>query len=287
MAKLIFGCGYLGSRVAQRWLSQGHQVYAVTRSPQRATHLVAAGLTPLVADVLRPDTLTALPPAETVLFAVGHDQSTGYSTLQLHADGLKNVLSVLNPDIVQRVIYISSTGVYGKTGGEIVDEDTPCEPMRDGGRASLEAERQLQSHPMGAKGLVLRLAGIYGPGRVPRRDELLAGKPIVASPVGYLNLIHVDDAADVVLSVEQRAQPPRTYVVCDNHPTVRREYFEEIAKIYGAPQPRFQTAGVNENPRSASDKRASNARLTREIGVSLSFPSFREGLAAILRAETG
>ena len=104
------------------------------------------------------------------------------------------------PSDTGRFIYISTTGVYGTAGGEWVDEETPPDPQRDGGRASLAAEQVLAAHPLGARSIILRLAGIYGPGRVPFLDKLRAGEPIPAPSAGYLNLIHVDDAAAVVVA---------------------------------------------------------------------------------------
>ena len=91
----------------------------------------------------------------------------------------ENVLAAL-PSDVGRFIYISTTGVYGNAGGEWVDEDTPPDPQRDGGRASLAAEQVLAASPLADRGVVLRLAGIYGPGRIPFLDKLRAGEPIPA-----------------------------------------------------------------------------------------------------------
>lgn len=287
MAKLIFGCGYLGSRVGQRWLVAGETVYAVTRSPRRAEQLRDAGYQPLVADVTQPATLDGLPLAETVLYAVGFDRSTGLAMRQVYVDGLRAALDAL-PQGTGRIVYISSTSVYGQGDGQWVDEDSPTEPSRENGRICLEAERVLREHRFGDRAVVLRLAGIYGPGRVPRRAALVAGEPIPAAKEGYLNLIHVDDAASVVLAIENVSQLPRTLLVADGQPVVRGEYYAELARLVGAPPPRF-TAPVAGSPaaaRATSDKRIRNDRLLRELGIELAYPSYREGLAAIVAAET-
>ncbi len=136
MAKLIFGCGYLGRRVARLWCDAGEDVYAVTRSRERAIELASAGLRPIVADVTEPASLRELPAGSTVLFAVGHDRTAGKSITQVYCDGLRHTLAAL-PAETQQIMYISSTGVYGQQAGEIVDEDTPCHPDREGGRACL------------------------------------------------------------------------------------------------------------------------------------------------------
>ncbi len=283
MSKLIFGCGYLGRRVARRWLTAGHEVFAVTRTRVRADELATLDIRPLVMDIMRPETLAALPTAETVLYAIGYDASQGRSMHEVYVSGLKNVLDAL-PDATGRLIYISSTGVYGDSAGEWVDEDTRCQPQREGGRACLAAEEALAAHRFGEKSVVLRLAGIYGPGRIPRNDLLLAGDAIPAPARGYLNLIQVDDAAAVVLAAE-RVSAPRVYVVSDGNPVSRREYYAELARLADAPPPRFvePPPAAPASQRAAEDKRASNARLLSELNVRLAYPTYREGLAAALR----
>ncbi|RIK70204.1 MAG: NAD(P)-dependent oxidoreductase, partial [Planctomycetota bacterium] len=158
--KLIFGCGYLGWRVAQLWRAEGRPLAAVTRSPARADEYRRGGLTPIVADVTRPESLIELPEADAVLFAVGYDRSSAADIHTVYADGLKNVLAALPPSAT-RLIYISTTGVYGSAGGGWVDELTPTDPQRAGGRASLAAEQHLARHPLGRTSAILRLAGIY------------------------------------------------------------------------------------------------------------------------------
>lgn len=185
-------------------------------------------------------------------------------------------------------LYISSTGVYGDADGDWVDESTQCRPLRDGGRACLAAEQVLASHPLGARSIVLRPAGIYGPDRIPRADALRRGDPIDAPADGFLNLIHVDDLASVVLEIERLAfsdkiAPPRTFNVADGHPVLRREYYAELARLLAAPPPNFMTPAA-ESPaaqRAAADKRIDNGRLVREIAPTFAYPSYREGLAAI------
>ena len=136
MAKLIFGCGYLGERVARRWQSGGHEVAVVTRSRERAADFQRQGYKAIVADISRSGTLQNLPGADTVLFSVGYDRGSGSSIEEVYASGIRNVLAALPRD-TGRLIYISTTGVYGPADGEWVDETTPPNPHRAGGRASL------------------------------------------------------------------------------------------------------------------------------------------------------
>jgi nucleoside-diphosphate-sugar epimerase len=283
MSKLIFGCGYLGGRVARLWHEAGHTVHVVTRSERRAEELAEAGYRPIVADVCDAASFSRLPSAETVLFAVGYDRNSRASIVDVYAGGLKTSLDALAGE-PERIIYTSSTGVYGQTDGGMVDENSPTEPGREGGRACLAAERVLAAHRLGQVGIVLRLAGIYGPGRVPFLDRVRFGQPISVPQEGHLNLIHVDDAAAFVLAAEARATPPRTYCVGDGHPVVRRDYYGEVARVVGASEPIFATAEATSAvaSRASTDKRICNDRLRAELGVSLSYPSYREGLRAIL-----
>ncbi|MBI1904570.1 MAG: SDR family oxidoreductase [Planctomycetia bacterium] len=286
MTRLIFGCGYLGERVARLWLDPGKNVRAVTRSPQRAAVFAQNGLELLVADIADKDTLAslrALPAPETVLFAVGFDRSPGQAVRDVCVEGLRNVLDAL-PAETGKVIYISTTGVFGDAGGEWVNEDFPCRPTRETSGAMLDAERLLQQHALGPRAIILRLAGIYGPGRVPNAEALRSGDPIAVNPEGFLNLVHVDDAARAVLAVADRAVPPRMYVVADGNPVRRSEFYAEAARLLDAPPPRFAAPdpGTAKGRRSEDSRRVSSARLTSELDFTFRYPSYREGLRAIL-----
>lgn len=309
-AKLIFGCGYLGSRVARLWRDRGERVAIVTRSAEKAERLRAEGYDAITADVCDPATLVDLPPAETILFAVGYDRRApaigeARSIQEVYVGGVRNVLEgVRRQETGDRrqdarpsvpcplsplFVYISSTGVYGDADGEWVDEATPTRPLREGGRACLAAEQAIHEHPLAARAVVLRLAGIYGPGRIPRSETLLRGEPIDAPADGFLNLIHVDDAARTVLDVERAVAAgtiatPQTYCVSDGRPPLRGDYYAELARLLGAPAPKFIEPSPDSPAaqRAAADKRIRNARLLGEINPTFAYPSYREGLAAIV-----
>lgn len=291
MSKLIFGCGYLGGGVARLWRQAGHEVFVVTRSSDRAHAITAEGYRAIVADVLRPSTLANLPAADTVLYAIGYDRGyvgiTGASMHEVYVDGLRAVLGAL-PAATGKFIYVSSTGVYGQSGGETVDEDSLCEPTREGGRACLAAEAVLAADRLGNRAIVLRMAGLYGPGRIPNAAEVRRGRPLAVPASGCLNLIHIDDAAAVVVAASERARPPRTFLVSDGHPVERREYYTQLARLLGVKSPAFVSPPANDPAaiRSSADKRVSNARMVAELAVLLNYPSYREGLAAIVAAET-
>lgn len=272
MRRLVVGCGYLGERVARVWRQAGDEVYAITRGTG-AGGLSRAGLRPIVLDVTQGPRLGALPDVDTVLFAVGRARRSGATMFDLHVKGLRAVLDAL-PGSTGRMIYASSTGVYAQNAGEWVDEESVCEPVREGGKACLSAERLLFAHARGRDALVLRLAGLYGPGRIPRSGDVTAGRPIAGSPDAYLNLIHVDDAARaVVAAAALGAVTDRTYVVSDGHPPSRGEYVDLLATRLGVAPPEFEGG-------SGLGKRVRNDRAVHELGLRLQYLSYREGLAA-------
>jgi nucleoside-diphosphate-sugar epimerase len=287
MTKLIIGCGYLGRRVARLWLDAGHSVAAITRSPARAEELKQQGIQSLVADITQPATLGKLPEADSVLFAVGYDATSGRSRREYFVDGLQTVLDALSPKI-QRFILISSTSVYGQTEGQWIDEDAPCLPKTESGLAILEGENVLMASQFGQCALILRLAGLYGPGRLLRRAEvLMAGNPFVAPKDNFLNLIHIDDAATIIVAADMHAKLPCNYIVADGNPVKYCDYITYLAKLLGAPVPRFQepSAFQSDQNRSLSNKRLSNARIQCELGVQLEYPTYKEGLDSVFTSQ--
>ncbi|MEM9187304.1 MAG: NAD-dependent epimerase/dehydratase family protein [Planctomycetota bacterium] len=286
MQRLVFGCGYLGERVARRWRAAGDEVFAVTRSSHAAERFVAEGWSPIIADVTNPLTLSDLPAADTVLFAVGYDRQAEATIEEVYAGGFASVLQALCEG-VRRVVYISTTGVYGPASadGGWVDEKTPPAPVRDGGRASLAAEEHLRASRFAERGVALRLAGIYGPDRIPFVKQLRAGEPIAAPHTGNVNLIHVDDAATVTLAAANHPGPlPPVLCVSDGAPPVRGDYYREVARRIGAPEPAFvdPPAGSPKAARAAANKLVRNDLMRRTLGVELQYPHFRAGLAAVL-----
>lgn len=283
MAKLICGCGYLGLRVARRWIDAGETVWAVTRSQQRARQLEKEGIRPIVLDVTRPFALpNACHDVTTVLFAIGFDRTPGQSLEEVYGRSLEHSLAAL-PRNVERFIYISTTGVYGDAAAEWINEDTLCEPVRPGARASLAGERFLAASPFAAKTLVLRLAGIYGEERLPKRTALEQGQPLAAHAAGLINLIHVDDAAEIIVDLERLATTPQTLLVADGHPVSRHDFYGEMARLLGTPSPKFVEPAAGDAERGSGDKRIDNRRLQELLTRPLRYPTYREGLKAILK----
>lgn len=282
MNHLILGCGYLGRRVADLWLAQGHRAYAVTRSADNLQRLRQEGIEPILGDVLHPQSLKLLPQADTVLYAIGLDRTSGASMRSVYVDGLANVLDHLPPP--RRFIYVSSSSVYGQADGGWVDEDSPTEPQEASGQVVLEAERLLQTRLPQA--IILRFAGIYGPGRLLRQKTIVAGEPIVGDWEKWLNLIHVEDGAQAVLAATERGKHGRIYNVCDDHPVQRREFYTELARCLGSPAPKFVLPPPDQPtpPHEKGNRRIRNRRMKDELGVNLQYPDFVDGLRASVGA---
>lgn len=281
---LIVGCGYVGQRVAETWLKRGETVTVLTRTDEHAGKLAELGCQPIIGDVTVPATLTRLPDADTLLYAVGFDRSCGKSQREIYVDGLDNVLHAVRTR-VQRVVYLSSTSVYGQSAGEWVDEDSPSEPNRPNGGVCLDAEQVVRRHfetETAGQASILRLAGIYGPDRLLARvDALRSGTPFSGNPDAFLNLIHVADVVATILACETRGRAGATYLVCDDEPITRRRYFETLASLVGAPAPTF----TEENAASLN-KRCRNQRIHEELNVRLRFPTIDTGLAHALGHRT-
>lgn len=282
MRKLVIGCGYLGLRVAEEWLRSGDEVCALTRSAARAAEFTKLGIQPVIGDVLDPKSLRQLPRATTVLYAVGFDRTSQTDKRTVYVDGLSNVLRQIGARC-ERFLDVSSTSVYGQCSGEWVDESSPTMPTEEGGRICLEAEgavRQLKP-----EAIVLRLAGIYGPGRLlARLDQFRRSERLPGNPQAWLNLIHVEDAMLAVLAAETRGELGQTYLVCDDRPLPRQEYYESLAKAFGAPAPQFVELPEDAPELSRFNKRCANRRIREELNVSLRFPTVIDGLRSLAEA---
>ena len=251
-----------------------------TRNAARAAEFSDAGMHPLVLDVTETSTVEQLKPIEfdTVVVAVGMDRKRYDSVHNVYVGGLNNVLQNLNHKVGQ-LIYVSSTGVYGDFGGAWVDESSPTEPQRDGGKACLAAEQLLQDSPFANRATILRMAGLYGNERVPTRTAVESKQWNKLSATGYLNLIHVDDAVSAVCAVTEKSFHGETFLVADSSPTLRREYYQHLADMFELGPIPWTEATPDPNSRGSSSKRISNEKLLKRTGLKLAHPDFRSGLS--------
>ncbi|WP_075082490.1 SDR family oxidoreductase [Mariniblastus fucicola] len=280
MKRLVIGCGFLGLPLAKFWQSSGDSVHVTTRSEQRAADFFAAGLLPLVLDTTKPTTVQQLESMEfdTVVSAVGMDRSQYKSVHDVYVGGMQNVLNHLNENTGQ-LVYVSSTGVYGDFDGAWVDESSPTDPQRDGGKACLAAEELLKASRFADRTTILRMAGLYGNERIPTKSAVASKQWSKLSATGFLNLIHVDDAVQAICVVSDRRNFAETYLVADSNPTLRREYYQYLADQFELGPIPWSDARPDPNSRGSSSKRISNRKLLEQTGLVLKHPDFRSGLA--------
>ena len=168
------------------------------------------------------------------------------------------------------------------------DEKSPTRPSHESGKICLEAEERIRawvnSRDGSATAIILRFAGLYGPGRVVRRSLVERGEPIPGDPEKWLKLIHVDDAALAAIAALETTAAPSLYLVADDRPVSRREYYSVIAGLIGAPEPCFGVPrpGTPEAVRDASSKRVRNHRMRERLGLTLRYPDIATGLPAAL-----
>lgn len=180
----------------------------------------------------------------------------------------------------RRVLFTSSTGVYAQTSGEWVDESSPAVPTHFSGTALLEGERIVQSGAFPAT--VVRLAGIYGPGRTRMIESVRAGTATIPAAPAYVNHIHRDDCAGVLRHLLSLDDPAPLYIGVDDDPVERGAMFRWLAQEMGAPEPRVSAEAETDSIRvMRGNKRCSNARL-RATGYEFRFPTYREGYGALM-----
>lgn len=278
MTILLAGCGDLGTEAGLRFHALGHRVVGWRRSPAK----LPAAIEGVAADLSAP----GLPrvPADTtaVVIAVAADSPTEEAYRAAYVDGLTHVLDALERDGVrpQRVLFVSSTAVYGDAGGGWVDENTSPRPGGFSGRVLLEAEQLLQAAFSGTATTAtsLRLGGIYGPGRTRLIDQVRGGTAVVPEDARYTNRIHRDDAAAAIVHLATvPPEPAPVYVGVDNDPADLGTVLRFLAAELGLAEPPVGDAG----PARGGNKRCRND-LLRSTGFEFAFPSFREGYRDIL-----
>ncbi len=269
---LIVGCGDLGTGTGLALAAEGHQVWGVRRRPEE----IPAPINPLAGDFSHPDDLPDFPrELDTVYFIATPDEYNDAGYRAAYVDGLANVLERLESDGLspRRVIFVSSTGVYGQNDGSWVEEDSAAEPTRFSGRRLLEAERMLAEHRFPS--VVVRFAGIYGPGRDGLIRRVREGGTAADKPPRYTNRIHRDDCVGVLCHLFSLPTPQPLYLGVDDNPCPQTEVMDGIAEILNLSRPPRETNSRGQN------KRCDNSRL-RASGYQLRYPDWRAGYRALL-----
>ena len=272
---LSIGHGYSAQALARRLLPQGWQIIGTTRTEAGAKALRATGIEALVWP--EADLSDALAKATHLLTSVAPGDSDP-------------VLQAIGPQIARSALkwvgYLSTTAVYGHHNGDWVDETTALAPTTARGAARVQAEADWTA--LGLPLHIFRLAGIYGPGRGPF-EKVRDGTARRIHKAGQVfSRIHVDDIAHVLHAALQRPHPG-VYNVCDDDPASPEDILGLAADMLGLPPPPivpYEQAEMTPMARSfyAENKRVRNDRIKTVLGVTLDYPTYREGLAAILAA---
>ena len=279
---LCLGAGYTAQALARHLRPQGWRILGTTRRAERAAALNPLGIEPLIWPATGP--LPQLAEATHLLISIAPGPE-GDPVLA----ALGDQIAALAPRL-HWVGYLSTTGVYGDHQGGWVDEQTPLTPATARGRARARAEAQWQAIP-GLPLHIFRLAGIYGPGRGPFEKVRSGTARRIVKPGQLFSRAHVDDIARTLAASIARPAPGAIYNVCDDDPAPPEDVIEAAARLLGLPVPPaepFETAEMTDMARSfyAESKKVSNTRIKRELGLRLLYPTYREGLAALLAAET-
>lgn len=273
---VIAGCGDLGTEAGLRFAEQGHHVVGL----RRRAELVPAPITGRSAD-LRHEVPEI--PADTsvvvVAFAAGSRDVDEYRAT--YVDGLRNVLDGVDAsDAAPRLLVVSSTAVYDVDDGSVVTEETPAHGGTPTAQVLVEAEALLRERAPGA--VLVRLSGVYGPGRERLIDQVRSGSARLAPGASpHTNRIHRDDAAAALVHLATVPDPAPLYLGTDDEPSRLDDVLRFLAAELGVPEPVTGDGGARQ---SGGDKRLSNA-LLRSTGWTPQYPTFCEGYRAVLAGE--
>ncbi len=286
---LIIGCGDVALRMTPL-LRRRYRIFALAREPQRFAALRALGITPVRGDLDAPQTLHALAGLahDVVHFAPppghgAHDTRTAHLVAAL-AKG---------ESLPQQLVYISTSGVYGDCNGELVSETHPARPQTDRARRRADAEKRLREwgRRSGVSVSILRVPGIYAADRLPLA-RLEKGTPaLIPEDDSYVNHVHADDLARMVVAALHHAHPGRMYNAVDDAPQKMGDYFDLVADRFGLPRPprvaRAEAARVIPETLLSfmnESRRLTNRRIKQELRLRLRYPTVHDGIAAALAA---
>ncbi|MEZ5541219.1 MAG: SDR family oxidoreductase [Pseudomonadota bacterium] len=282
---LIVGCGDIGRRVAVLLQAAGARVIGLVHSRRSAQALTDAGIDALVRDL----------DADLPLFAAGSRDVFYFAPPPGTGATDPRMTRVLAAFAVppRRIVYISTSAVYGDCAGAWIDENHPVAPTTARGRRRLDAERQLAAWAgaHGVEWMILRVPGIYGPGKLPL-ERLRQGLPVLrADQAPYTNRIHADDLAAICIAAMTATRADTVYNVSDGHPSNMTDYFFRVADAAGLPRPPVVDRAQAEAVLSAGmlsflndSRRMHNDKLLKELDITLQYPDLDSGLAACFGA---
>jgi nucleoside-diphosphate-sugar epimerase len=286
MRVLIVGCGYVGVPLGAELVRLGHEVFGLRRNPASENELKAAGISPLFADVTKPEELKKLPREFDWVVncvAAGGDAE---NYREIYLNGTKNLIEWLAPNPPKKFVYTSSTSVYGQNDGSQIKEISPAEPTTETSKILVETEKVLLGASVQKKfpAVILRVAGIYGPDRGHWFKQFLKNEArIEGDGSRFLNMIHQDDLVGCIVAALKNGRVGEIYNAVDDEPVSQKNFFEWLAGTLGKYPPPSGPENFGENRRrGATNKRVSNRKLKMELGYQFKHPNFRKGYSAEL-----
>ncbi|MGD0614328.1 MAG: NAD-dependent epimerase/dehydratase family protein, partial [Verrucomicrobiota bacterium] len=286
MRVLIVGCGYIGVPLGAELVRLGHDVSGLRRSTSAQKDLLAAGIKPLVGDVSRPEDLAGLPASfEWVVNCVASGGGGGADDYRrVYLEGTRNLIGWLGSATPLSFVYTSSTSVYGQNDASPVSEASPAEPPSETARVLVETE-ELLLEAAGQRrwpAVILRVAGIYGPGRGHGFRQYLKNEArIEGNGRRFLNMIHRDDVVGCIIAALRSGRGGEVYNAVDDEPVTEIDFFEWLAGRLGRGLPAFVPADAGAaRKRGVTNKKVSNRKLKEDLGYRFKYPTFREGYAA-------
>jgi nucleoside-diphosphate-sugar epimerase len=274
---VVFGCGYLGGEVARRAAKAGARVWGVTRNPELVEALKLDGVTGVHAELASGAWMARVPnKAEFAVNCVSAASPDLAGYKQSYIDGNRAIATWVHRGACDHFIYTSSTGVYAQGHGGEVDESAPLHGGTERTFALRSAEEMALKVRAGVSS-ILRLAGIYGPGRHQFLDKIRSGGPIPGRPDDLMNLIHRDDAAAAILVLLKQGLGG-IFNLSDNHPVRREDAAKWVCERLGLPPPEF----TGENTRSTPNRKIVAARIQRRTGWKPAYEDFRAGFGSLL-----
>jgi nucleoside-diphosphate-sugar epimerase len=284
MRVLIVGCGYVGLPLGAELVRQGHEVFGLRRSALVTGELKSAGIQPLIGDVTKPETLAKLPRQFdwVVNCVAAGGGSENYR--QIYLQGARNLIDWLASSPPKKFIYTSSTSVYGQDDGSVVTESSPAEPVAETSRILVVTEKVLlgAAAQMKFPAMILRVAGVYGPGRGHWFKQFLKNEAHIEDDGSrFLNMIHRDDVVGCIIAALKNGRAGEIYNAADDEPVRQNDFFRWLAAALGKPLPPSvsEDAGIVRK-RGATNKRVSNQKLKMELGHQFKHPNFRSGYGA-------
>lgn len=282
---LIIGCGDIGLRVAKH-LANSYRVFALTSSPNRFQELREVGATPILGNLDQPESLWRLSGLAQTVIHLAPPQNHGNRDCRT-----RNLIRILAqaPDTVRRLIYISTTGVYGDHGGAEVSETTPVRPQSERAQRRVDAERALRlwAPTQGVCLTILRVPGIYAADRLPLERLYSKTPALLPEEDAYSNHIQSDDLASLICAAVYHGKPQRVINACDGGQTKMGDYFDEVADAFGLERPPRMSASEIQKVVSPmlwsfmrESRRVRNARLP-ELKTPLRYPSVADFLKTI------